>query len=196
MAATRVSPTGTTNYSLQFRRLSDRWVCCGASAEEKEPGGGKNEYRLGGGEIEIDQVIIWLGWRNSASLSVRPKAEEATAMTEHSIPELTEQDVERIAIRDFGRDRLAEVLAVISEYGKREGTRPGSPRVHLAILKFAQGDFERLKKFTEIACIDFRDVVGPAESPFPHFLSRPEGMTPEQEAKANREQYMEWLTKR
>ncbi len=87
-------------------------------------------------------------------------------MPERSIPTLTEQDVKRIAIRDFGEARLAEVLSILREYGEREGTRPPSPRVHLAILKFAEGDLTRLKKFTEIACIDFRDVVGPAETPY------------------------------
>ena len=46
-----------------------------------------------------------------------------------------------------------------------ECSRPGSPRVRLAILKLADGDFDQLSKYTELAIQDFRDVVSTAEYP-------------------------------
>lgn len=171
-------------------------MCCGATSEEKEASGGKANHQLTGDGIEIDQLIKWIGWRKTNATVIPPGTLNDPPEKEQTIREVTEMDVERVVIRDFGKERSAEALTILSEYGKREGTRPGSPRVHLAILKFATGDFDRLKKFTEIACIDFRDVVGPAETPYPHFHLRPEGMPPELEAKANREQYLEWLNKK
>ncbi|MBX7104704.1 MAG: hypothetical protein K1X57_11525 [Gemmataceae bacterium] len=80
MTATRANPTSTTKYTIQFRRLADRWVCCGATAEETEAGGGKNMHRLGGDPIEIDQLIIWLGWGNTG----KPDASLPTPQARHA----------------------------------------------------------------------------------------------------------------
>ena len=115
------------------------------------------------------------------------------------IPTVSERDVERIAVRDFGRARLAEVLDVLHEYGRREGTRgAGSPRVHLAILKIADGDFAALQKYTGIAISDFRDVVGAAEYPFPHLWVRnPDDPDREDtDDQANWKQYQAWLERK
>jgi hypothetical protein len=85
------------------------------------------------------------------------------------VPEVTEKDVERIAIRDFGKERLALVMEILQEYGKQEWNSPGSPRVRLAILKLADGDLEKLKVHTKIAIQDFRDVLAMAE--YPRFMT-------------------------
>jgi len=82
---------------------------------------------------------------------------------------VTDNDVERIAIRDFGRERLSQVMEILNEYGKQEWNRPGSPRVRLAILKLANGDLEKLIEHTELAIRDFRDVLAMAE--YPRFLT-------------------------
>lgn len=39
------------------------------------------------------------------------------------------------------------------------------PRVRLAAIKLADGDIESLERYVLLAGIDWRDVVGPAESP-------------------------------
>ena len=50
----------TTEYTVQFRRVGDRWVC--VSAVAKEQGSGfKNENAIHGPNIEMDQLLIWLG---------------------------------------------------------------------------------------------------------------------------------------
>jgi len=81
------------------------------------------------------------------------------------IPDVTEKDVERIAIRDFGDKCFSQVMEILHEYGKQEWNRPGSPRVRLAILKLANGDLEKLKEHTKVAIVDFRDVLTMAEYP-------------------------------
>jgi hypothetical protein len=84
---------------------------------------------------------------------------------EQPIPKVTDEDVKRIASRDFGQKHLSQVLDILQEYGKQVWNRPGSPRVRLAILKLANGDVEQLEKYTKTAIDDFRDVVSQAEYP-------------------------------
>lgn len=40
-----------------------------------------------------------------------------------------------------------------------------APRTALAAIKLAGGDVESLERYVLLASVDFRDVVGPAESP-------------------------------
>lgn len=70
---------------------------------------------------------------------------------EQPVPKVTDEDVQRIAIRDFGKPQLSKVLELLQEYGKQDWNRPGSPRVRLAILKLANGDLDQIKKITEAA---------------------------------------------
>ena len=77
-------------------------------------------------------------------------------------PNVTTDDVHRIIQRDFGESRVAEIQAVLNDYGTKDWQQ-GSARVHLAILKLAAGDLSRLRQHTETACTDYRDVLGPAE---------------------------------
>ena len=81
------------------------------------------------------------------------------------VPKVTDKDVERVAIRDFGESQLPKVLDLLQEYGKQGWNPPGSARVRLAILKLADGDFDQISKYTEAAIRDFRDVVSMAEYP-------------------------------
>jgi hypothetical protein len=84
---------------------------------------------------------------------------------EQPIPKVTDRDVERIAIRDFGEARLTQVMAILQEYGMQDWNRPPSPRVRLAILKLANGDVNQLVEHTRVAIRDFRDVLSAAEYP-------------------------------
>lgn len=115
---------------------------------------------------------------------------------EQPIPKVTDTDVERIAVRDFGKERLPQALKILNEYGKQEWNRPGSPRVRLAILKLAKGDFELLSRQTEIAIQDFRDVIALAE--YPRYTAEIgfDRVAPKIERSAIDEdwkQYCEWL---
>lgn len=81
------------------------------------------------------------------------------------VPTVTDKDVERIALRDFGKENLAEAMGILKKYGQHKETRLGTPRVRLAILKLANGDLDLLSKYTENANQDFRDIISLAEYP-------------------------------
>jgi hypothetical protein len=85
-------------------------------------------------------------------------------MNKQPIPEVTEKDVRKIALRDFGEAQLFTILSILKEFGKQDWNEP-SPRVELAILKLASGDIQKLSKYTKAAIEDFRDVLAAAEYP-------------------------------
>jgi hypothetical protein len=90
-----------------------------------------------------------------------------------------------------------DILRILDRYGEEawEGDRE---RVHLAILKVSEGEFERLEGLIRAAKADFRDVIAWAEYPKElktGFVGM-KALTPE-EARAVREedrgQYKKWL---
>jgi hypothetical protein len=84
--------------------------------------------------------------------------------TDQPIPTVTDEDVERLALRDFGHAQLSLALSVIHEFGKQPWNRP-CPRVYAAILKLANGDIDLLLQKTQVAIEDSRDVLAAAEYP-------------------------------
>jgi hypothetical protein len=85
-------------------------------------------------------------------------------MPSQPVPDVTDEDVKRIALRDFGEPQLSQVMAVIEECGTQEWNRDCA-RVRLAILKLANGNLERLLDATKVAINDYRDVLSAAEYP-------------------------------
>jgi hypothetical protein len=80
------------------------------------------------------------------------------------IPDVTEKDVDRIVRRDFLRERYDTVMGVLREYSQGRLPKECS-RVHLAALKLAQGDLERLRLHVGRSEQDYRDVLAAAEYP-------------------------------
>jgi hypothetical protein len=118
---------------------------------------------------------------------------------EQPVPRVTEEDVKRIALRDFGTEHLSQVMEILQEYGKQEWNRPGSPRVRLAILKLAHGDLEKLKEHTKLAIQDFRDVLTMAE--YPRFtieigFNEADKKTEHEVISDDWEQYREWFERK
>lgn len=75
-------------------------------------------------------------------------------MVEWRTPDVTRSDVRRVAGREFpGRADL--VLGILEE--------AGDPRSRLAVLRLANGNLDRVRHLSHEACLDYRDVVGPAE---------------------------------
>jgi hypothetical protein len=70
----------------------------------------------------------------------------------------------RVIRRDFPQLPEADVLAVLDCYGTSDWQRERD-RVQLAVLKLANGDFDALRQHTDVACSDYRDVLGAAEYP-------------------------------
>jgi len=85
-------------------------------------------------------------------------------MTDQPVPEVTDEDVKRIALRDFGEDQLPLALSILDEFGKQDWNPPGA-RVRLAILKLAKVDLDRRLDGTQAAINDYRDVLSAAEYP-------------------------------
>ena len=80
------------------------------------------------------------------------------------VPQVTDDDVRRVAIRDFGQEKLSLVQSILGEYGTETWHREVA-RVRLAILKLAEGNLERLLNEILVAIQDYRDVIAPAEYP-------------------------------
>lgn len=172
--ARRVKTQSTTDYILHFKVLTDYKLCCRVTCSKSWLAGKKDVLCLLGAPTAVDQFDDWLG--EGLQPIIRDSKKETHGADNEMgqrIPKVTEEDVERIIVREFGRERLQQVLDILHEYGRREGTRPGSPRVHLAILKIANGNLKMLKIQTENAIIDFRDVVSAAEYPYPHLRVLP-----------------------
>lgn len=72
-------------------------------------------------------------------------------------------DLPRVIARDFAGHE-EEVVRILADYGRRTGERDGL-RVHMACLKLASGDLDRLRRAVDAACGDFRDVLAAAEYP-------------------------------
>src|ERR1051326_3078754 len=110
-------------------------------------------------------------------------------------PKVTSADVERIVRRDFPPDRIADVMAMLGEYGGESWQREVD-RVRLAVLKLAAGSVERLRHEIEGAQRDYRDVLAPAEYPgFCQRVSRAGRLPPDEEQRiieADWKQYQEW----
>ena len=123
---------------------------------------------------------------------------ERPTMSKQPIPKVSDADVSRIVLRDFGAAQGAEAEAVLAGYGKGEGERDPA-RVRLAILKLAAGDLEILQKHTETACRDYRDVIAWAEYPGYAELPFDPQLTNEVRAKAiadDWKRYQDWLTRK
>ena len=103
-------------------------------------------------------------------------------MMNQPIPQVTNEDVERIVLRDFGETQFSLVMWILEQYGKQPWNHP-SPRVRLAILKLANGNLDHLVSCTQTAIDDYRNVIGPAEYPTNQFEN-------------DWQQYYEWLTRR
>ena len=197
--ARRVKTQSTTDYILHFKVLTDYKLCCRVTCSKSWLAGKKDVLCLLGAPTAVDQFDDWLG--EGLQPIIRDSKKETHGADNEMgqrIPKVTEEDVERIIVREFGRERLQQVLDILHEYGRREGTRPGSPRVHLAILKIANGNLKMLKIQTENAIIDFRDVVSAAEYPYPHLRVLPlsKKNSPDAEDRANSQQYKEGLLRK
>lgn len=77
------------------------------------------------------------------------------------IPDVTQDDVERIVRRDFPAARVQDVIAILGE----SDNKWKSARVQLAALKLSNGSLKVLKKSVAAANQDYRDVIVAAEHP-------------------------------
>ncbi len=118
-------------------------------------------------------------------------------MADQPVPSVTDEDVKRIALRDFGEAQLSLAVSILDEFGKQDWNPP-STRVRLAILKLAKGDLDRLLDETQVAINDYRDVISAAEYPrYSREVSFREVVKEVEQAiiEDDWKQYCEWLAK-
>lgn len=78
--------------------------------------------------------------------------------------QVTTSAVNRIVSRDYAPEEHPMVMAVLEKYGPKPH-HVERDRVRLCALKLASGDLRELDRHINVACTDFRDVVGAAEYP-------------------------------
>lgn len=114
------------------------------------------------------------------------------------IPQIGQEDVERIVRRDFPPDSFNSVMAILNEYGQVEWEREAN-RVRLAALKLADGQIDELRRQIDGAKADYRDVIAPAEYPeYTCTLPRIQKLSDADKRKAidqDWKQYQFWLKK-
>ena len=118
-------------------------------------------------------------------------------MSHQPIPEVTDDDVQRVALRDFGKEHVSLAISILEEYGRQDPNQPKA-RVRLAILKLADGHLDRLLDLTQVAITDFRDVLALAE--YPRYYREVWGGNATEEGKRaivedDWRQYHEWLAR-
>lgn len=110
------------------------------------------------------------------------------------IPQVSREDVDRILARDYPAGRHAAIRQMIerSDQGR-------DPRILLACLKNAGGDFERLRKQLLDDSLDWRDIISQAEYPgYIRHLLTIDQLTEEQQrqiVEGDKAQYLEWLNR-
>jgi len=100
-------------------------------------------------------------------------------LTRQPVPKVTEEDVKRVALRDFGIAQLPEVFSILN--GLQDLKE--DPRIRLAVMKLANQDIKRLPDRIKSALRDWRDTLVAAEYPTSDY-------------DADWLQYRQWLTKK
>ncbi|MCA9424567.1 MAG: hypothetical protein KC994_05810 [Candidatus Omnitrophica bacterium] len=112
------------------------------------------------------------------------------------IPNVTQEDVERIVRRDFPADEYESVSTMLEEVG---GGSEGAERsrLQLAVLKLSEGRQATLRMEVQSAKFDFRDAIAAAEYPeYKKLGSRVDSLSTEERNRIVVEdwnQYQEWL---
>ena len=102
----------------------------------------------------------------------------------------TEADFEHVLARDYPAESIPAAKALLERYGS-EDLHPGILRVRMACLKLADGDLASLEGWVGLACLDYRDVLSPAEYPTYSRARTPEAK--EQAIERDWNQLQAWL---
>jgi hypothetical protein len=115
---------------------------------------------------------------------------------QQAAPIVDAEDVVQVVSRDFQPESQQQVFEILREFGSdHDGV---TARVHLAALKLADGDIDRLITRIAAAIRDWRDIVSEAE--YPAYLREraPSELSIEQRQRvieSDWNQYHKWLGK-
>lgn len=111
------------------------------------------------------------------------------------LPDIQETDVDRVVQRDYPVELQPVIRDLIKNVEVIE-----KPRVIMACLKIANGNFERLKGELANASGWWREIIGEAEYPnYTKKMFRIDRLSPEEKQRIiekDRRQYLAWLEKR
>jgi hypothetical protein len=111
------------------------------------------------------------------------------------IPQVTQEDVERVLQRDFSAEHWREIREMIQKVRVRE-----KDRVMLACMKVAAGDVQKLKRNLNEAAGYYREIVGEAEYPFyVKKIFRIDKLNEKEKAdivEKDKKQYLDWLNRK
>lgn len=112
--------------------------------------------------------------------------------TEQYVPDVSENDIERVIARDFSADTHAVIYEMVRQVVVREKTR-----VVLACLKNSNGNLEKLKGELENAGGWWREIISEAEYPnYTRKLFRVDKLPPDERKRIiekDKNQYLTWL---
>jgi len=108
------------------------------------------------------------------------------------VPDVTEADIERVVRRDYPPEALAAIEALVRDVEVIE-----KPRVIMACLKNANGDFEKLKGELHNASGWWREIISDAEYPnYTRQWFRINKLSEEEQQRIiekDKNQYLAWL---
>ena len=111
------------------------------------------------------------------------------------IPQVTQEDVERVLQRDFSAEHWREIREMIQKVRVRE-----KDRVMLACMKVAAGDVQKLKRNLNEAAGYYREILGEAEYPFyVKKIFRIDKLSEQEKAdivEKDKKQYLDWLNRK
>ena len=111
------------------------------------------------------------------------------------IPQVTQEDVERVLQRDFSAEHWREIREMIQKVQVRE-----KDRVMLACMKVAARDVQKLKRNLNEAAGYYREILGEAEYPFyVKKIFRIDKLTEKEKAdivEKDKKQYLDWLNRK
>ena len=117
-------------------------------------------------------------------------------MTVQPIPELSDEDIDRIIERDFAEADRDEVSELLSRFESEEQNR-GTVRIRIALLKLVNGNLKKLREQITTGKCDYRDLMASAEYPryMDHYHSGMSEVDEQKIIESDWKQYQEWLKK-
>ena len=114
---------------------------------------------------------------------------------EQFIPNIKDADIQRIVEREFPQSKFVDIETILKMYVSE--TEKGKNRVYASVLKLSEGNIDLLKKYTDKAIIDYRDVISLAEYPDYSKSAFEDLLENEEEQLINDDwaQYQDWLNK-
>lgn len=163
--------------------------------------------------VEANKRRVAAGQRDSAEMHVaaerlnealeKLKAAEAGLDRKFEPVALTALVKRKVYDTFAPQDRRTAIELLIKEYGrnlpfKNEAKPKHLEQIRLAAVKLANGNLDELRRYAPIAKIDWRDVIGPAETPEFMRTTVTEFYQLDKQSQAainqrDRQQYLDWL---